>query len=142
LANTGDTIPAGGGMGFKLELTADNTTNLSSTAYVVIRTNVSSNMVYAIKPIVFPTNVKNVELKNISLYPSPATSTLNVVHNSTQVSKAVVFNVIGKKIATYNTPYAEKGFSIPVAELSNGIYFIELQDKSGAKLALRKFSKN
>jgi hypothetical protein len=140
-----DTIPANGGIDYKTSVSVGMNAVGNSMAYVVVKSSATGgkNMVFAIKALEFPTSIKPVlNVNNITVYPTPASTVINLVHNSSLVSKATIFNVIGKKIMTYNTPVGEKGFSMPVSELSNGIYFIELQDKNGAKLALKKFVKN
>ncbi len=143
-AHAEDTLPASGGMDFKLSMKLAANTVPGTVAYVKVNSDLlSKQMVFAIEATAYPTSVANTNvLNNITLYPSPVTNILNVVHNSSAVSKALVFNVIGKKIMTYNTPFGEKGFSIPTSDLSNGIYFVELQDKNANKLALKKFIKN
>ncbi len=139
-----DTIPASGGMDYKVTVNVGTTAVANSVSYVVINSDVANKpMVFAIKAIAFPTSVKNITtLNNVSMYPTPATSILNIVHNSSAVRKAVVHNIIGKRIIAYNTPIGENGFSFPVSDLVNGYYFVELQDKNGNKLAVKKFVKN
>jgi hypothetical protein len=138
-----DTLPANGGMDFKLSVKIAQNAIPNAISYVLINSDIINKpMVFAIESFI-PASLKPVtSFNNVSLYPSPASNILNLVHNSALVSKAVVYNVIGKKLITYNTPVGEKGFSIPVTDLSNGIYFIEIQDKNGVKLALKKFVKN
>ena len=79
---------------------------------------------------------------DLDLYPIPATDKLNVVHNNSKVSKAVVFNVLGKKIQEFITPANTNGFSINTSNFDDGLYIIDVRDANNNSMATKRFTKN
>jgi Secretion system C-terminal sorting domain len=79
---------------------------------------------------------------SVDMYPLPAANRLNVVHNNSKVSKAVVFNLLGKKIGEYITPANTNGFSIMVNDYADGMYILDIRDANDNSLATQRFSKN
>jgi hypothetical protein len=79
---------------------------------------------------------------DLSLYPMPATDVLNVVHNNSKVAKAVVFNVLGKKIQEFITPVNANGFSINTSNFVDGLYIIDVRDANNNSMATKRFTKN
>ena len=82
---------------------------------------------------------------NLSLYPNPAVETVSLKFTSSQNSDATVriSSVTGKTVYTKQVKMntGENKLDIPVTELSNGIYFCELQNADGKqteKLVIQK----
>ena len=69
----------------------------------------------------------NYLIENISLYPNPATSVIEVsVSNGLELKSIEIYNLVGKKIlSTKNT-------SILVKDLASGFYFVKLFTNKGA----------
>jgi aminopeptidase N len=69
----------------------------------------------------------NFELQDaISIYPNPATSQLNIeMPNLVTFKSAEIYNALGQKVGEYNTT------NIPVSQLSNGMYTIQIQTSEG-----------
>jgi hypothetical protein len=71
-----------------------------------------------------------------SIFPNPTNSTLSI-KSSLEFSTVKIVNSIGQTIANFE----DKLTAISVADLSNGIYFIQLLDKKGNVLKTEKFMK-
>jgi hypothetical protein len=67
-----------------------------------------------------PPNAVNEEISNLSIYPNPAKNTLTIDGDYTS---ATIYNVFGKLVLT--TDYQK---TIDVSALSNGIYFIKVDN--------------
>jgi hypothetical protein len=75
-------------------------------------------------------SVSDNELLNVSMYPNPTASKLNISAAST-IKNASIFNVIGKKVMSLNIN--KNSESIDVSSLASGIYFLKynVNDKVG-----------
>ena len=71
----------------------------------------------------------------ISIYPNPANSVINIVSGINV--KAVLTGIEGGVIMEQNN--ARK---MDISHLSAGIYFIELYDDNGSRIAVQKVIKN
>lgn len=67
-------------------------------------------------------SVENNELLGFSMYPNPATNSLNISAKETILS-AEIFNVIGKKVMSVNINKTSE--SIDVSSLTSGIYLVK-----------------
>ncbi len=135
-------IPAGTTLEIYPTVTIGLNARLDSNCIIVINSNVQQ-LVWNIKAVQFPSSIATKPLKiSIDMYPQPASNILNIVHNSSKVSRAVVFNVLGKKMEEYNTPFGAIGFSIPVNQLPNGMYIIDVRDAQNNSLSTQRFYKN
>ena len=68
------------------------------------------------------------ELKQTSLFPSPANNQLQIRNNNNVVSKVEIFNLIGKKLISVNL--SKNNQTINTSSLSNGIYLVKLSDEN------------
>jgi hypothetical protein len=75
-------------------------------------------------------SVSDNELLNVTMYPNPTASKLNISAAST-IKNASIFNVIGKKVMSLNIN--KNSESIDVSSLASGIYFLKynVNDKVG-----------
>ncbi len=80
-------------------------------------------------------NEKNKEY-DFSISPNPSSSTLSIT-STVDYSSIKIINSIGQTV----TSFEDKPTTISVADLSNGIYFIQLLDKKGNLLKTEKFIK-
>ena len=79
-------------------------------------------------------NVHNtVKNADITLYPNPATSDLNMVWNEADGKRAMVeiINASGQKIASQSFNWKEKNQKISLGNLTPGIYWLIVKDASG-----------
>jgi hypothetical protein len=90
----------------------------------------------------YPSNIAKTNKLNLTLYPQPATTNLTVMHHSNEITKAVIYSVIGSKVVEYKTPLNSNGFVIPVNQLNNGYYIMDLLDANNKSLAKKKFVVN
>lgn len=74
------------------------------------------------------------DLQDVNIYPNPASENLNVSFKAgAQKITASVVDMAGKVVLTdqFNHENGEGIYTIPVNSLSNGIYFLNLQTKTG-----------
>ncbi len=78
---------------------------------------------------------------DITMYPNPATSALNVVFDANaDIKNIAVYNIIGKQVNMFRVSGATSA-SLNVENLSDGIYFVRLMNSNGEVVATRKFTK-
>ncbi len=78
---------------------------------------------------------------DVTMYPNPATTALNVVFDaSADIKNIAVFNIIGKQVNMFRVG-GNTSASLNVENLSAGIYFVRLMNSNGEVVATRKFTK-
>jgi len=66
------------------------------------------------------------EIKSaIVVFPNPATNFIGVTDEYENVATLAVYNLVGRKLKDFNT---EDGDRFYIAELTNGIYLVQLKD--------------
>jgi type IX secretion system substrate protein len=77
---------------------------------------------------VFTTGINEAdELNNVSIFPNPANSVLNIKFNSAKNYEVIVSNVLGEEI--YHQPISNSTqTTINISQLSNGVYFYQLKN--------------
>ena len=120
-------------------------TNRATGYLTVLLTNMATShdttMVYAFTnvPNAIPGVVKSED--NISLYPNPTTSSVNITYVPEDDIKLIaVYNMIGKEVATYR-PISDRSANLGLENVGSGIYFIRLVNSKGSVVATRKFTK-
>ncbi len=101
------------------------------------------DQVYAVTKIA-STSVTNTvkQAIDVSLYPNPSTTNLNVVFNAgADVKNIAVYSIIGKQMNMYKISGGANSASINVSNLPAGIYFVRLMGSRGDVVATRKFTK-
>lgn len=137
---------AGANHDFHLQFNASGITT-SGTYYVRTRlynSATSGDTAYATFMITAsaPSGVSNVNRSNedLSLYPNPATSEINLVYGGTADVKTVsIYNIIGKLMSVYRVNGNSANMSLE--NMPGGIYFVRLADAQGQIVATRKFTK-
>lgn len=109
----------------------------------------STNRVISIAALGLDTNVTEIEKapatfelsaqdftfdKNISLFPNPATNSINV-NSSQEIISLTIVDQLGKVVLTKN-----KTTNLDVSELQSGIYFVKILTNEGS--GVKKFIKN
>lgn len=74
-------------------------------------------------------DVEDVEMENVSLYPNPAKSVVNI--NAENLNKVTVFNAMGQ--AVYASTVDSDNIMINVESWANGLYFVNMETKDGVK---------
>jgi Secretion system C-terminal sorting domain len=74
----------------------------------------------------------------LSVYPNPAIDNISLQDNNDAVSQIVVFNLIGKKVKTFEHLKGEYHY---VGDLPKGVYLVQLIDKSKRVLTTQKIDK-
>jgi hypothetical protein len=121
---------------------------LDSAQLIVVNLNINGGnqkIYFKITSLACVTSIANTSKANriqLDMYPIPAKNILNVVHNNNKVAKAILYNVLGKKIMEYYTPANANGFSINTASIPNGMYILDVRDNNNLSLATQRFSKN
>lgn len=88
------------------------------------------------------TSVNNVRSGNdVTLYPNPATSSINVLFDAASDIKTIaVYNIIGKQVSLFR-PTDNAGASLNIENIPSGIYFVRLMNSHGDVVTTRKFTK-
>jgi len=77
---------------------------------------------------------------DISLYPNPANSEINVVYDANDDVKTIaVYNIIGKVMSVYRV--TGNSANLNLENIPTGIYFVRLMNTQGDVVATRKFTK-
>ena len=87
-------------------------------------------------------NINNIDELNesINIAPNPATNQINITFPAQYTPNQIaILNVTGTTVASYNQT-SNSTFTIDVAALANGIYFLQLND--GNKLLHKRFIKS
>jgi hypothetical protein len=90
-----------------------------------------------INDIAITTGTTNYDKSSVSIYPNPASSNL-YLNNIDGIEMIRISNILGETVNTVNVN--SNSTELNVSNLSNGIYFVNLIDKSGVVLT-KKFSK-
>lgn len=142
-SQTTDFIPASTNMDLKVILDGTTAAN-GSSAWVTLRvtdpaTMLNKTVTYvAVKT---PTNVNNVTRNddNLTLYPNPATTNVNVVFDaSLNVKNIAIYNLIGKPVKMYKV--SGNSAKLELSDIPSGIYFVRLINAQGQIVATRKFT--
>lgn len=124
---------------FKMDVTVGSNPGVG-TSYVTASTNLG-NITFAV--ITWPTGVAQVDQEvNMSVYPNPSTGNVKVSFNSRNVTTVNVLNVLGKKVAKFElgkTPTSP--VSLPLDNLTSGIYLLQLADAHGKVLGVKRITK-
>lgn len=121
-------IPFGGPYVLRIKLrNSAISTDTAIQTYIINRTATSV------------TNVKSVG--DVSLYPNPATSSINVLFDAASDIKSIaVYNIIGKQVSLFR-PTDNAGASLNIENIPSGIYFVRLMNSHGDVVTTRKFTK-
>ncbi len=88
-----------------------------------------------------PTSInKTRKNEDVTLYPNPATNTVNVVYDaSLEVKNVAIYNLIGKLVSIYKVN--GNSASMGIENLNSGIYFLRLINNAGEVVQTKKFTK-
>lgn len=67
-----------------------------------------------------PTAINIIENKNISIYPNPTSSYINIEHTGNDLLYSEVYNIVGERILTTAKAH------LSLSELNKGVYFIKI----------------
>ncbi|MBX2904589.1 MAG: T9SS type A sorting domain-containing protein [Taibaiella sp.] len=77
----------------------------------------------------------------VSVYPNPASSSLNVVYDaSADVKNIAVYNIIGKQVSLYR-PTSFGSANLNIENIPSGVYFVRLINSHGDVVTTRRFTK-
>jgi hypothetical protein len=74
----------------------------------------------------------------LSVFPNPAIDNISVYDNNDVVSQIIVFNLVGKKMKTFEHIKGEYHY---VGDLPKGVYLVQMIDKSKRILTTQKIDK-
>jgi uncharacterized repeat protein (TIGR01451 family) len=75
----------------------------------------------------YPVGLAENESKKLTLYPNPAAT--NIKFSGDQVQKVIVYDLLGQVVMNKNV----QNNSLSIAQLNNGVYFVEMHTASGAQ---------
>jgi len=80
--------------------------------------------------------------KNITLYPNPARSTVNLTFNPGAGIKTIaLYNLIGKNVASYRVNGNTGKMLLDISGIPAGIYYVRMQNAEGEVIATRRFTR-
>ena len=74
----------------------------------------------------------------LNVFPNPVIDNFSVYDNNDQVAHIVVFNLIGKKVKSFEHLNGEYHY---IGDLTKGVYLIQMLDKSKHILTTQKIDK-
>ncbi len=74
----------------------------------------------------------------LSVFPNPAIDNISVHDNNDLVAQIIVFNLVGKKVKTFEHLKGEYHY---VGDLPKGVYLVQMLDKSKRILTTQKIDK-
>jgi len=132
---------------FDLQIGSSIASAPAGTHYLNIRitdvTNAGTNnkiITYVVNKFPTAVNKVNKSFDDVTLYPNPARSELNVLFNPDAGIKIIsVYNLIGKAVTVFKLS-SNSSAKLDVENLPSGVYFIRLIDGAGQVVATRKFN--
>jgi Secretion system C-terminal sorting domain len=86
----------------------------------------------------FAAQAQSVSKPDLSVFPNPTTEFISVSDQSDQVGFIEVFNIMGRNVKKFEFV---KGERYSVADLSKGMYLVQIQDKNHKTLTTQKVEK-
>lgn len=125
-------VSPGGPWVFKVRLNnAAVPTDTSIQTYIVTRTAGPVTTVSSIK-----TNNTDV-----TLYPNPASTSVNVIYDgSDDIKNIAVYNIIGKQVSLFR-PTSFGSAHLNIENIPSGVYFVRLLNSRGDVVTTRRFTK-
>lgn len=93
-------------------------------AYLLANTQMDPNRVYKIYLADATTNIDEINVSNIQVYPNPANNVVNVVN--AENASIIVINMVGEIVVSIDNASANQ--SIDISNLANGTYFVKVND--------------
>ncbi|MBK7938587.1 MAG: T9SS type A sorting domain-containing protein [Lewinellaceae bacterium] len=81
---------------------------------------------------------QNKSLADLSVFPNPTTDYISVKDNNDAVGFIAIFNLVGKKVREFEF---SKGEQYYVADLTKGMYLVQILDRSKHSLTTQKLDK-
>jgi hypothetical protein len=70
-----------------------------------------------------PLSVADFSASNVKIYPNPANDYINIESNVTQISKVVLYDILGKKVLSQNELTNNR---LDISSLTKGVYFMKI----------------
>lgn len=77
----------------------------------------------------------------VSVYPNPASSSVNVVYDgAADIKNIAVYNIIGKQVSLFR-PTSYGSANLNIENIPSGVYFVRLLNSRGDVVSTRRFTK-
>jgi len=107
-------------------------------SFTILSAKAAVGPVYSDSPFTIGPTISMFEDQNkISIFPNPTTEYISVM-NDHNVGQITVFNLVGRKMMTFN---AVSGNKYNVSELPNGMYLVQLRDNDLKVITTQRISK-
>ena len=80
-----------------------------------------------------------VRVRTIKVFPNPATELFNVQDSENTISEVVIYNIIGRPMATYQ---ATASGQYDISNLATGLYLVQLKEADGSIVRTVRLHKN
>lgn len=87
----------------------------------------------------YGTNTSNVSNLQISVYPNPFTDYISVKDNDNQINQIILFSITGKKVRVIEDVDSNERYYL--ADIQNGIYFVQLVGKNNKVITTQRMNK-
>lgn len=95
-------------------------------------------LVFAFLLAVIALRAQNASRPELSVFPNPTTENISVQDNADAIGQIVVFNLLGKKIKSFE---ASKGEHYYVGDLNKGVYLVQLVGRNKQVVKTQKIEK-
>lgn len=86
----------------------------------------------------FALRAQNASRPELSVFPNPTTDNIFVQDNADAVGQVIVFNLLGKKVKSFE---ASKGEHYYVGDLAKGVYLVQLVGRNKQVVKTQKIEK-
>lgn len=76
---------------------------------------------------------------DLTIYPNPATDFINFDNTKSEIERVVIYSLVGRKVKEYNANGGKNTYD--VSELANGMYLIQLIDKTNKIVKTQRVNK-
>jgi uncharacterized repeat protein (TIGR01451 family) len=101
--------------------------SIENTAYIFFDFNDAIITNTTVNTNNYPVGLAENESKKLTLYPNPAVT--NIKFSGDQVQKVIVYDLLGQVVMNKNI----QNNTLSIAQLNNGVYFVEMHTASGAQ---------
>lgn len=139
--NSNKTMPFSGVLDFKLQMNLENAQSGTHNLYVEITDSNATTDTVHFEINKWPASVNRASKSdnNITIYPNPARSELNVLFDANAgIRNIAVYNLIGKAVTVYRV--SGNSAMLDIDNIPSGIYFLRFVDGNGRVIATRKFT--
>lgn len=83
-------------------------------------------------------NIVDQDLTNVNVYPNPSNGIIKITTSNNNILREVrVFDILGKRITSFNNQHIDSTFTLDLSALNKGIYILRLESQDGSQSTKR-----